>query len=99
MMKFQTKEGKIFNALSFNQVVSRMDQGTMYVAKVILDDETWVVNSSEDKDELRSKAIGFIKKFKLPVKVSRIERFIDEYESEELYEITYDECKNLRKMT
>lgn len=99
MMKFQTKEGKIFNALSFNQVVSRMDQGTMYVAKVILDDETWVVNSSEDKDELRSKAIGFIKKFKLPVKVSRIERFIDEYESEELYELTYDECKNLRKMT
>ena len=40
MMKFQTKEGKIFNAVSFNRFVSRMEQGTLYVAKVILDGET-----------------------------------------------------------
>ena len=88
MMKFQTKEGKIF---------SRMEQGTLYVAKVILDGETWVVNNSDDEDKIKSKVIGFIKKFKLPVKVSRVERFIDEYESNDMYELTYEECKNLRK--
>ena len=97
MMKFQTKEGKIFNAVSFNRFVSRMEQGTLYVAKVILDGETWVVNNSNDEDTIKSNAIGFIKKFKLPVKVSRVERFIDEYESNDIYELTYEECKDLQK--
>ena len=96
MMKFQTKEGKIFNAVSFNRFVSRMEQGTLYVAKVILDGETWVVNNSDDEDKIKSKVIGFIKKFKLPVKVSKVERFIDEYESNDMYELTYEECKDLR---
>jgi hypothetical protein len=67
--------------------------------KVILDGETWVVNNSDDEDEIKSKVIGFIKKFKLPVKVSKVERFIDEYESKDLYELTYEQCKDLRKMT
>lgn len=97
MMKFQTKEGKIFNAVSLNRFVSRMEQGTLYVAKVILDGETWVVNNSDDEDKIKSKVIGFIKKFKLPVKVARVIRFIDEYESNDMYELTYEECKNLRK--
>ena len=97
MMKIQTKDGKIFNAVSFNRYVSRMEQGTLYVAKVILDGETWVVNNSDDEDTIKSKVIGFIKKFKLPVKVSRVERFIDEYESNDIYELTYEECKDLQK--
>ena len=97
MMKFQTKEGKIFNAVSFNRFVSRMEQGTLYVAKVILDGETWVVNNSDDEDTIKSKVIGFIKKFKLPVKVWRGVRFIDECESNDMYELTYEECKDLQK--
>lgn len=97
MMKFQTKEGKIFNAVSFNRFVSRMEQGTLYVAKVILDNETWVVNNSQTEKEIKSKVISFIKKFKIPVKVSKVERFIDEYESKDMYELTYEDCKYLRK--
>ena len=99
MMKFQTKEGKIFNAVSFNRFISRLEQGVIYVAKVNLDGETWVVNNSEDEDEIRSKVIGFIKKFKLPVKVAKVERFIDEYESHDMYELTYEECKDLKRVT
>ena len=92
MMKFQTNEGKIFKAVSFNRLVSRMEQGTLYVAKVILDDETWVVNSDEDESTLKNKAISFVKKFKQPVKICKVERFIDEYESKDLYNITYEDC-------
>lgn len=92
MMKFQTNEGKIFKAVSFNRFVSRMEQGSLYVAKVILDGETWVVNSDEDEDTFKGKAISFVKKFKQPVKVCFVERFIDEYESKDLYDITYEDC-------
>lgn len=92
MMKFQTKEGKIFNATSFNRFVSRLEQGTYYAIKVILDGETWVVNSAETEDECRAKVISFVKKFKMDVKVSKVERFIDEFESKDLYSLTYKEC-------
>jgi hypothetical protein len=91
-MRFQTKEGKIFNAVSFNRFISKMEQGTLYIAKVILDNETWIVNSNEDKNDLRSKAISFVKKFKQPVKICRVDRFIDEYESNELYSLSYEDC-------
>ncbi len=94
MMKFQTKEGKIFNAVSFNRFVSRMEQGTLYVAKVILDGETWVVNSDAKESVFKNKVTGFIKKFKQPVRVCRVERFIDEYESKDLYDVTYEDCMN-----
>jgi hypothetical protein len=94
MMKFQTKEGKIFNATSFNRFVSKMEQGVMYVAKVILDGETWVVNSSDNENEFKFKIINFVKKFKLPIKATKVERFIDEYESKDLYELTLDDCIN-----
>ena len=50
MMKFQTKEGKIFNAVSFNRFVSRMEQGTLYVAKVILDPVAPVVAIEPEGD-------------------------------------------------
>ena len=92
MMKFQTNEGKIFKAVSFNRFVSRMEQGSLYVAKVILDGETWVVNSDEDEETFKNKVTGFIKKFKQPVKVCKVERFIDEYESKDLYDVTYEDC-------
>lgn len=92
MMRFQTKEGKIFNAVSFNRFISKMEQGTLYIAKVILDNETWIVNSNEDKNDLRNKAISFVKKFKQPVKICRVDRFIDEYESNELYSLSYEDC-------
>lgn len=92
MMRFQTKEGKIFNAVSFNRFVSKMGQGTLYIAKVTLDNETWIVNSNEDKNDLRNKAISFVKKFKQPVKVCKVERYIDEYESKDLYDFTYEDC-------
>jgi len=92
MMKFQTKEGKIFNAVSFNRFVSRMEQGSLYVAKVILDGEIWVVNSDEDEDVFKNKVKSFIKKFKQPVKCCFVERFIDEYESKDLYDLTYEDC-------
>lgn len=91
MMRFQTNEGKIFKAVSFNRFVSRMEQGSLYVAKVILDGETWVVNSDEDEEAFKNKVTGFIKKFKQPVKVCKVERYIDEYESKELYDVTYEE--------
>lgn len=87
MMKFQTSEGKIFNAVSFNRLVSRMEQGTLYIAKVVLDGETWVVNSDEEKDVLKSKAVSFVKKFKQPVKICKVDRYIDEYESHDICEI------------
>jgi len=92
MMRFQTKEGKIFNAVSFNRFISKMEQGTLYIAKVILDNETWIVNSNEDKNDLRNKAISFVKKFKQPVKICKVDRFIDEYESNELYSLSYEDC-------
>lgn len=94
MMKFQTNEGKIFKAVSFNRFVSRMEQGSLYVAKVILDGETWVVNSDEDEDTFKNKIIGFVKKFKQPIKVCKVERYIDEYESKDLYDFTYEDCLN-----
>lgn len=94
MMKFQTNEGKIFKAISFNRFISRMEQGSLYVAKVVLDGETWVVNSYEDEDIFKERVSSFIKKFKLPVKVCFVERFIDEYESKDLYTVTYEDCIN-----
>jgi len=96
MMRFQTNEGKIFKAISFNRFIERMEQGTLYVAKVILDGETWVVNSDEDENTFKGKVASFIKKFKQPVKVCKVERFIDEYESKDLYNVTYEECANHR---
>ena len=96
MMKFQTNEGKIFNAVSFNRFVNRMEQGSLYVAKVILDGETWVVNSDANENNFKNKIISFVKKFKQPVKVCKVDRFIDEYESNELYNLTYEDCLKLR---
>lgn len=92
MMKFQTNEGKIFKAVSFNRFINKMESGSLYVAKVILDGETWVVNSDENENTFKGKVISFVKKFKQPVKVCFVERFIDEYESKDLYEITYEDC-------
>ena len=92
MMKFQTNEGKIFNAISFNRFITKMEQGTLYVAKVILDGETWVVNSDSNEKLFRSKMEGFVRKFKQPVKICKVDRYIDEYESKELYELTYNDC-------
>jgi hypothetical protein len=94
MMKFQTRENKIFNAISFNRFISKMEQGTYYVAKIILDGETWVVTSDEDESIFKNKVYSFIKKFKQPVKVCKVERFIDEYESHDLYDLTYKDCVN-----
>lgn len=94
MMKFQTRENKIFNAISFNRFISRMEPGILYVAKVILDNETWVVTSDEDELVFKNKVSSFIKKFKQPVKVCKVERFIDEYESHDLYDLTYNDCVN-----
>lgn len=91
MMKFQTKEEKIFNAISFNRFISKIEQGTLFVAKVILDGETWVVTSSDNEDEFESKMKSFVKKFKMSVKVCKVERFIDEYESNDLYDFTYED--------
>lgn len=92
MMKFQTNEGKIFNAVSFNRFITKMEQGTLYVAKVILDGETWVVNSDANEKLFRSKVESFVRKFKQPVKICKVDRYIDEYESKDLYELTYKDC-------
>ena len=90
MMKFQTNDGKIFNATSFNRFISRIEQGTYYVAKVLLDNETWVVNWGEDEETSINKFISFVKKFKMNVQVSKVERYIDEFEQNNLYKIVYD---------
>ena len=89
-MKFQTNDGKIFNATSFNRFISRIEQGTYYVAKVLLDNETWVVNWDEDEETSINKFISFVKKFKMDVQVSKVERYIDEFEQKNLYKIVYD---------
>ena len=89
-MKFQTNDGKIFNATSFNRFISRIEQGTYYVAKVLLDNETWVVNWGEDEETSINKFISFVKKFKMNVQVSKVERYIDEFEQNNLYKIVYD---------
>lgn len=90
MMKFQTNDGKIFNATSFNRFISRIEQGTYYIAKVLLDNETWVVNWDEDEETSINKFISFVKKFKMDVQVSKVERYIDEFEQKNLYKIVYD---------
>lgn len=92
MMQFQTKEGKVFKAISFNRFIGRMEQGTMFVAKVILDNEVWVVNSDIDEKLFKKKLINFVKKFKQPVKVCKVTRYIDEYESKDLYDFNYTNC-------
>lgn len=100
MMKFQTNDGKIFNATSFNRFISRIEQGTYYVAKVLLDNETWVVNWDEDEETSINKFISFVKKFKMNVQVSKVERYIDEFEQKNLYKIVYDtenkKCKVIK---
>lgn len=99
-MKFQTNDGKIFNATSFNRFISRIEQGTYYVAKVLLDNETWVVNWDEDEETSINKFISFVKKFKMNVQVSKVERYIDEFEQKNLYKIVYDtenkKCKVIK---
>ena len=91
MMKFQTKDGKIFNATSFNRLIARLEQGTYFIAKVNPgDNETWVVNWDSDEDTAINKFMSFVKKFKMDVQVAKIERYIDEFEQKNLYKIQYD---------
>lgn len=101
-MHFRTEEGLEFWAYPLQRFTFQIAEETyQFAILTTLDDEDYVVGTSNTPEDCKGKARRFVGKFKLPIKVIKVERTSDdrlEYTDQYTYNLeAYNKWKIRKK--